>query len=126
MVNGKTYNRPRTVKLDKTEDLQLQDYCDKLGVDVSTFIREAINEKINSGNISNIAGQNIIDFDSKEDKFIWKIKLDNGEEKTILEDLSPEFMEDLFNKIHLKLKERDDLLQRKNKKSVPVPRRLVR
>ncbi|MEM4153003.1 MAG: hypothetical protein QXK80_02730 [Candidatus Pacearchaeota archaeon] len=126
MANGKTYNRPRTVKLDETEDLQLQKHCGKLGIDVSTFIRKAINEKINFGHVSNIAGQNIIEFDSKEDKFLWKIKLDNGEEKTILEDLSPEFMQDLFNKIQLKLKERDDLLQRKNKKSVPVPRRLMR
>jgi len=123
--NKKTYNRPRTVKLDKEENFILQKHCNWLGVAVSSFIRDAINEKINSGHVMNTAGQNLMEFDSKKDKFIWKIKPDDGEEKTILDDISPEFMEDLSGKIRLKLKERDDMMKKKNKKSVAVPKRLV-
>jgi hypothetical protein len=86
-MDGKSYNKPRTVKLDENEDLELSNYCKRFGIDVSTFIREAISEKMNSGHISIVAGQNVVEFDGKKDQFIWKIRLDNGEEKTILEDI---------------------------------------
>jgi hypothetical protein len=125
-MNCKSYNKPRTVKLDESEDLELSNYCKKFGIEVSSFIREAINEKMNSGHISNVAGQNIIEFDGKKDQFSWKIRLDNGEEKTILEEVSPEFMQHLVEMIKLKIKERDDIIGRKNKKSVAIPKRLVR
>ena len=125
-MNGKSYNKPRTVKLDENEDLELSNYCKKFGIEVSSFIREAINEKMSSGHISNVAGQNIIEFDGKKDKFSWKIKLDNGEEKTILEEISPEFMQNLIEMIKLKISERDEIMGRKNKKSVAIPKKLVR
>ena len=122
----RSYTRPRTVKLDKYEDIALQQHCVKLGTDVSTFIREAVAEKMMSGHISNIAGQNIIEFNSKKDKFTWKLKLDSGEEKIVLEDISPEFMDELFRKISLRMNERAQLLGKKKKGSVAVPRRLVK
>lgn len=125
MNDKATYNRPRTVKLDKDEDFMLQQHCSMLGFDVSTFIREAIHEKISSGIVSSVAGQNIIDYNLKRDNFIWKVKLDDGEEKSILEDISVEFLQDLSGKIKLKLKERDELIGRKKKRSVAVPRRMV-
>lgn len=126
MARGKNYNVPRTIKLDSEEDFNLQRHCEKLGVDVSSFIREAINERLNSGHISNIAGQNILEFNQKSDSFVWKVKLDNSEEKIILDNIPTEFLEDLDNKIKLKLHERNQLLQKTSKKSIPVPRRLVR
>jgi hypothetical protein len=124
-MDGKTYSKPRTVKLDENEDLELSNYCKRFGMDVSTFIREAIDEKMNSGHISSVAGQNVIEFDGKRDRFSWKIRLDNDEEKTILEEISPEFMQNLFETIKSKITERNDLIRRKKKKSVAVPKRLV-
>jgi hypothetical protein len=125
MANGKSFNRPRTVKFDKDEDNKLSNYCSKLGIDVSTFIRNATNERINSVNKSHLAGNNFIEYNQKQDNFSWKIKLDTGEEKIILEDVSLEFLEDLQNKINTALHDRDTLLKKKTKKSVSVPRRLV-
>ncbi|MCA9485909.1 MAG: CopG family transcriptional regulator [Nanoarchaeota archaeon] len=127
MVNGKNYNRPRTVKLDKEEDAHLQHHCKQLGVDVSAFIRKAINEKLNHGNSSHIAGNNVLEYNKKTDGFAWKVKLDRGEEKTILEDVSNEFLEDLLKELIKARHERAFLTQRDGNKpdSVTVPRRLV-
>jgi hypothetical protein len=124
-MQDKSYNKARTVKLDSEEDFNLQRHCERLGVDVSTFIRTAVNEKMSGNSVSHVAGHNVIEFDHKTDSFVWKIKLDSGEEKTILEHVPAEFLEDLQGRIKLRLHEREQLLKKTNKKSVPVPRRLM-
>ena len=97
------------------------------GQPINRKLRELANEYAGSASmVSNVAGQNIIEFNSKKDSFVWKIRTDSGEEKTIIEDASIEFLQDLLDKIRLKLSERDGLIGKKNKRSVAVPRRLVK
>jgi hypothetical protein len=119
---------PVAAKLKPEQSRKLADTCIFGGVSQSTFIREAIMEKLENPNltISNIAGVNAFEYDPKKDCFIWKVKVDQDGEKVIIKDISPEFLEQLQREILLKLKDRDNTLNRKNKKSVPVPRRLVR
>jgi len=126
MENKKIYNRARTVKLDKDEDSFLQLHCKKLDIDVSTFIRQAINEKLDSGHVSNVAGTNNIEYDRQNDSFIWKVKTDDGVEKKILEDISIGFVEDLGNRLKRCLEDRNKLIGKNGKKSVSVPRRLMK
>ena len=109
--------KSRTVKLEDVHDFSLRKYCEQRGCDVSTFIREAILEKMNSNHVSNIAGKNKIEYRPKTDSFIWKIELDSGEEQIVLENLSPDFVQDL--------QKRAESLSKKKKSSVAVPKRLV-
>lgn len=92
---------------------------------VSDFIRAAVLEKVESETISNVAGENLIEYSAIKDSFVWKIKTDTGEEKIILDNIPLEFLQDLNNKINFELKKREELLGKKNKKSVAVPKGLV-
>jgi len=92
----------------------------------SNFIRSATLEKLNSSPISNIAGTNIIEYDSLNNFFIWKIKLDDGQEKVILERLSLEFIRDLSSKINFEINKRNEILGKNKKSSVDVPKGLVK
>lgn len=117
---------PRTVKLEKENNDRLEKVCELNHTKVSTFMREAILEKLNAGAVSNIAGTNAIHYNSSRDTFTWTAKLDTGEEIEVLQDLSQEFMQDLLNKIQFELNKRNETLKKKNKTSVAMPRKLVR
>lgn len=127
-MESEEYRIAVTAKLKPEQAKKLADICLFGGVPQSTFIREAIMEKLEDPNltISNMAGVNFFEYNPKKDCFIWKVKVDGGGEKIMVEDLSPEFLEQLQREIVLKLKDRDNTLNKKHKESVPVPRRLMR
>jgi len=122
---GKNYV-PRTVKLQKDDDLRLKRVCDLNDVDVSTFMRSAILEKLNSGVVSNIAGKNSIRYNSEKDVFDWIVELDNEQEIAVLRNLSYEFIMDLANKMKFELNSRDEILRKTDKKSIAIPRGLLK
>jgi len=118
--------RSITVKLEKENADMLKKICSLNKTQMSTFIREAILTKMNEGAISNIAGNNEIYYNPEMDNFAWKIKLDNGKEIELMDRVSIEFVEDLAMQINFQLKKREELLGKKNKKSVAVPKKLLR
>lgn len=118
--------QPITVKLEKEKANQLKKVCNLNKTMVSTFIREAIFSKLDEGTISNIAGKNEINYVPEKDNFSWKVKLDNSEEVEVMKNISLEFMENLAKQLEFQLKKRQELLKKQNKKSVAVPRRLVK
>jgi len=117
---------PRTVKLEKEQNDRLEKICQLNNTQVSTFVRDAILEKLNSGAVSNIAGQNKIHYDSSTDTFTWTIELDNSEKIEILRNLSAEFIQSFFNNIQFELHKRDEILKKKQKGSVAIPKSLVK
>lgn len=117
---------PRTVKLEKVTNDRLEKVCQLNNTQVSKFMREAILEKLNSGAVSNVAGQNIIHYDSSKDTFTWTVKLDDGKEIEVLQNLSSEFIQDLSNNMQFELNKRDELLKKKQKNSVAIPKSLTR
>jgi len=117
---------PRTVKLEKEHNDRLEKVCELNHVNVSTFMRDAILEKLNSGAVSNIAGKNIVHYDSSKDMFTWMVKLDDGKEIEVLRNLSEEFMQDFFNNIQFELNKRNEILKKKQKNSVAIPKSLIR
>lgn len=118
--------KPLTVKLEKDQADRLKRICDLNGKKVSTFMRDAILSKLSEGAISNIAGKNEIEYNPENDNFIWKVKLDEGEEIDILKDISFDFVDDLFKQLELQIKKREELLGKKNKKSVSIPKGLIK
>lgn len=115
-----------STKLQPDQFQLLNKICELNHKDKSVFIREAILEKLNSGRISNIAGTNFFDYNQERDSFAWKIKLDNGVERVVLESISLEFMQDLSELVDNQLKKREELLGKKKKSSVAIPRGLVK
>src|SRR3989338_7255819 len=92
----------------------------------SDFIRSATLDKLNSSPISNIAGTNIIEYDSLNDSFIWKIRLDDGQERIILERLSLDFMKNLSGSMSFEINKRNEILGKKKKHSVAVLKGLIK
>ena len=115
-----------STKLQPDQFQLLNKICELNHKDKSVFIREAILEKLNSGRISNVAGTNFFDYNLERDSFVWKIKLDDGSERIVLESIPLEFMQNLYELIGNQLKNREELLGKKKKTSVAIPRGLVR
>src|SRR3989338_1191341 len=90
---------PRTVKLEKDDDLRLKRVCELNHVDISTFMRAAILEKLNSGAVSNVAGKNKVDYDSSNDSFTWTVHLDDGNKVEVFRNLTSEFVTNLSGNI---------------------------
>ena len=118
--------QPITVKLEKEKADQLKKVCNLNKTMVSTFIREAVFSKLDEGAISNIAGKNEINYVPEKDNFSWKVKLDNGEEVEVMRNIAIGFMEDLAKQLEFQLKKRQELLKKQDKKSVAVPRKLIK
>lgn len=120
------YNAVISTKLKPKQADELKNRCNFGNISQSSFVREAILEKMNSNHPSNIAGKNKIEYDSKKDTFAWKIELDNGEEHIVLENLSPEFIQDLSQNLNFELNKRKEIIGKNGKKSVAVPRRILK
>ena len=120
-------NRGITVRFSDSEITNLVREKNRRSLDnVSDFIRLAVLEKIQSESIPNIAGNNIIEYDNLKDSFVWKIKTEDGHEKLIFDNVPMEFMLDLNKQITFQLNKRNELLQKKNKKSVAIPKSLIK
>lgn len=117
---------PRTVKLEKDDNERLMHICRLNQTDVSTFMRAAILEKLNSGAVSNVAGRNKIAYNSSNDTFTWGVQLDDGKDVEVLRNLSFEFMQDLVKKMQIELDSRESLLKKSKKVSIAIPKGLVK
>jgi hypothetical protein len=126
MINERKDYKPVTTKLELRDFNRLNKTCELNNTKVSEYLREAVLSKLNSGAISNIAGKNEINYNPKKDNFSWKVLLDNEEEFEIFKDVSADFIKDLNEQLKLQLKKQEELLGKKNKGSVAVPRGLVR
>ena len=118
--------RTVSTRLPVDEFTLVSDYCTRAGISPSSLIRNLLFEEINLMSPSNVAGKNIIEYDKKKDSFVWKIELDSGEKVAIIKNISPEYLKALQNSISEAIISRDELQGKKNKKSVPVPMKLLR
>lgn len=113
-------------KLSRDEVTQLRAYCERKGKTPSSFIREIILREIEIPMPSSVAGKNLINYDKELDKFVWAVDLDSGEDFTVMEKVSVDFLEDLKDVISRALDERAALIGKKNENSVAVPSRFLR
>ena len=121
------YKIPVTTKLKPEQAEELKNTCNFGGVAQSAFVREAIVEKLHASPISTVSGANLILYDGKTNSFTWKLRTDNGAEKTVVQDIPKEYLDDLTEKRKLAMHDRNSLVHKgKNEDSVAVPRRLVR
>lgn len=110
-------------RLKEDEYQKVEDYVKRnpsINSGISSFARDTVLKEINRGSVANVSGKNIFEYNGEKDNFVWKVKVDSGEEKILAENLSLGFLENLKKEIDVKLKERDELIGRK--KGVSVPR----
>jgi hypothetical protein len=118
--------RSISAKVPVNELTLFKSYCEKKGVTLASLIRDLILKEMKITVPNTVAGKNKIKYNKKIDAFIWSIELDNGEQIDVLKNVSPEFIENLFEIIKLGLRERDSFIQKKKEDSVPVPSDILR
>jgi DNA polymerase I-like protein with 3'-5' exonuclease and polymerase domains len=119
-------NKVVAVRWDSGDFEAIKKFANHIGYDnVSTFVRDSVKGMLETGNVSQVAGRNLIEYIPDLDKFTWKVKTDMGKEAVVSEDINSEFLEQLQKEIQLKLKEREQLIHKHKGDSVAVPRDFV-
>ena len=113
-------------KLPRDEITQFRAYCEKKGTTPSSLIRELILRELEIPIPHYIAGKNRIKYNRENDNFSWLVDLDSGDEFTVLEHVSVEFIEDLSSVISLAMDQRSAFVGKKNKDSVTLPSRFFK
>lgn len=115
-----------SAKMPVDEVLLFRNFCKKKGVSPSGLIRDMILRELEVPIPHTVAGKNKIRYDKENDKFIWSVALDSGEEIDILTNISPAFLEDLLDMIGDGLGERASFIGKTKKDSAPVPSNILR
>jgi hypothetical protein len=115
-----------STKLKPEQHKKLADLCSFGDVSQSVFIRGAILEKLESPAVQNVAGKNKFEYVKENDSFDWVVELEDGSEKILVHNISKEFLDQLTSEANKALNDRNDLLGKKSKNSVAVPRRLLK
>ncbi|MFA5108512.1 MAG: hypothetical protein WC492_03205 [Candidatus Micrarchaeia archaeon] len=118
-------HKSMATKLPIKEYTWILDYCNRKKITPSALIKELLLEEIGPSP-SHVAGRNLISYDKKKDSFVWSVELDNGKKAVAAENLSAEFLKDLNHGISDALVSREEMIGRKKKGSVAVPKRLIR
>lgn len=115
-----------SAKMPMNEITLFKAFCEKKGVSPASLIRELILRELEVPVPHTIAGRNKISYDKESDRFIWSVVLDSGEDVEVLRNVSPDFLEELQDKIHRGLEERASFIGRVERDSVPVPSRILK
>ncbi|MFH1311431.1 MAG: hypothetical protein ABIH65_03440 [Nanoarchaeota archaeon] len=115
-----------STRLPSVDAVKLKFHCKRNGVSPSEFIRDIVHEKMNESPISHLAGSNKIEYDLQKDSFVWKVVGDDGQNYEIMKNIGIELLEDLSREIKFQINKRRDLIGKKSKESVTIPRRLVK
>jgi len=115
-----------SAKMPMNEITLFKAFCEKKGVSPASLIREMILRELEVPVPHTVAGKNKIDYDKENDRFIWSVVLDNGEDVEVLRNVSPAFLEELQDIILRGLEERASFIGRVKKDSVAVTSAILR
>ncbi len=115
-----------SAKMPMNEITLFKAFCEKKGVSPASLIRELILRELEVPVPHTVAGRNKIAYDRENDRFIWSVALDNGEEVEVLRNVSPVFLEELQDMIAKGIEKRASFIGRVKKESVPVPSGILR
>lgn len=115
--------RTISVRLPRQEFIEFDKLCKDTH---SAKLRELISKEIKSSSKSSfLSGANKIAYNKVNNSFSWLIKLDSGQEKEILNNLSLEYLKNLQQEIQEAIKERNQWVHQTKDSSVDVPKELV-
>ena len=113
--------RTVSTKLPATELTLFRAHCEKKGVTPASLLRKLILKEMQITIPHIIAGKNLIQYGKINDCFIWYVELDTNEIVEILNNISPAFIENLFDILKIGLEKRQSFIQKTKKESVPIP-----
>ena len=115
-----------SAKVTQAEFSRFKDYCKKKGLKPSSQLKELIRNEIDNPVPVNLAGKNIFLYNKAKDNFGWRVMMDNGERVEVENNLSAEFVSQLFKSMKKAVDERNVYLKKNSKESVAVPSKLMR
>lgn len=115
-----------STKLSSLEFLHFKKYCEGKGVSPSSLLRDLIFQEIRQSTPVNTAGRNVFLYNKAKDNFSWRVMLDSGLRVDVEDNLSAEFVSQLFDSIKEAVDERNTYIKKESKESVAVPSKLVR
>jgi hypothetical protein len=125
-MESKSEYKSISAKVSREEFTRIETYCKNKGVTVSSFIRELLQKEIKLSVPYNVAGMNKIDYNKTKDNFKWSVVLDNQQEIPVLNNISPTYLKNLFEKINIALELRNSSIKKNKKDSVPIPSNIMR
>ncbi|MBT7392092.1 hypothetical protein HN827_04640 [archaeon] len=125
-MESKSEYKSISAKVSREEFTRVETYCKNKGVTVSSFIKELLQKEIKLSVPHNVAGMNKIDYNKARDNFKWSVILDNQQEIPVLKNISPAYLENLFEKINVALELRKSAIKKNKKDSVPIPSNIMR
>ena len=125
-MKSKSEYKSISAKVSREEFTRVENYCEKKGVTVSSFIRQLLQDEIKLSVPHNIAGKNKIDYNKTKDNFEWSVVLDDKQEIPVLKNISPAYLQNLFEKMNTAWKLRESAIRKNKKDSVPIPSSIMR
>jgi len=110
-----------SAKISREEFTRIDEYCRKKGITPSSLIRDLLLTEIKVSVPHHVAGSNKITYNKDRDNFSWNIMLDDKTEVEVIKNMSAEYLQQLQKTITGELNQRDHIIKKKKKDSVPVP-----
>ncbi len=118
-------NKVVMAKLPREDFIKLQKHCELTGESVNSIVRKAVMGAIETPIPHMLAGRNVFLYNRFKDNFRWRVVLDDGNRVDIEEDLPAEYVAQLFDVVKTAVDERNTLLKKEKKDSVPFPSKLM-
>lgn len=115
-----------SAKLSSLEFSKFKGYCEQKGLKPSTQIKNLIKDEIDHPIPNMISGKNVFTYSKVKDNFNWSVMLDNGLRVDIEDNLSTEFVSQLYDELKRIIDERNTYIKRESKESVSIPSKIVR
>ncbi|MEK6828236.1 MAG: hypothetical protein AABX78_02695, partial [Nanoarchaeota archaeon] len=105
-------NKVVMAKLSREDFIKLQKHCSVKNESVNAVVRKAIMAEVDSPIPHMLAGKNILFYNKYKDNFSWKVVLDNGLRVDIEDDLSAEYVSQLFGSLKQAVDERETYIKK--------------
>lgn len=119
-------NKVVLAKLSREDFIKLQKHCEIKKESVNSVIRKAIMNEVDEPIPHSLAGKNLFLYNRAKDNFSWRVMLDNGLRVDVEDDLSAQFVSQLFDSIKEAVDERNTYIKKESKESVAIPSKMVR
>ena len=126
MADKSVGNKVVLAKLPREDFIKLQKHCSIKNETVNSVVRKAVMAEIDSPVPHMFAGKNLFVYNRSKDNFSWRVMLDNGLRVDVEDNLSAEFVSQLFASVREAVDERNTYIKKESKESVAVPSKLVR
>ncbi|RJQ16852.1 hypothetical protein C4573_02190 [Candidatus Woesearchaeota archaeon] len=119
-------NKVVMAKLSREDFIKLQKHCTIKDESVNSVVKKAIMTEVDSPVPHMLAGKNLFVYNKNKDNFSWRVMLDNGLRVDIEEDISAEYVSQLFNSLKEAIDERETYIKKESTDAVAIPSKLVR